>query len=141
MADLVTTLSLLDRREPVHTARRYTDQEFLAFLRAVHDGRAGTEKIVLLGGEPGRTLAPSLTQWLNRHPQVSTELCVGTEEWKRKLLDSLRESERGRAPPVPPEGLPSFLHAVSEWDRDVEHRPRPFAWTRGSARSPQRSGP
>ena len=141
MADLVTTLTLLDRREPVRTARRYTDSEFLAFLRAVHDGRLGEEKIVLLGGGAGPTLSPSLTQWLNRHPQVSTEVCVGTEEWKQRVVDSLRPSEPGRSSQTPPEGVPGFLHAVSEWSRDLDGRPRPFAWTQGPALPSHRSPP
>jgi hypothetical protein len=141
MADLVTTLSLLDRREPLHTARRFTDQEFLAFLRAVHEGRVGTEKIVLLGKESSSSLSPSLVQWLQRHPQVSTEVCAGTEEWKQKVVESIRETQEGRSRQAPPAGLPSFVSAVSEWSREGENRPRPFAWTQGPSAPPHRSAP
>lgn len=132
VADLVTTLSLLDRREPLRTARRYTDQEFLAFLRAVQDGRMGEQKIVLLGKESGPSLSPSLQQWLNRHPRISTEVCAGTEQWRQKVVESIREAHQGRTQQAPPAGLPSFLNAVSEWNREGESRPRPFAWTRGT---------
>ena len=141
MADLVTTLSLLERREPLRTARRYTDQEFLAFLRAVHEGRVGRQKIVLLGKESSSSLSPSLVQWLQRHPQVSTEVCAGTEEWKQKVVESIREIREGRAGQVPPAGLPSFVNAVSEWSREDDVRPRPFAWTQGPSPPTHRSGP
>lgn len=141
MSDLVTTLSLLDRREPPRTARRHMDQEFLAFLRAVQEGRMGKEKIVLLANESSPTLSPSLVQWLNRHPQVSTEVCAGTEEWKQRVVESIRENPQGRARQMPPAGVPGFVSAVHEWSREGENHPRPFAWTLDRPSDPRRAGP
>ena len=140
-ADLVTTLALLDRRNPLRTSRRYSNQEFLSFLRSVHEGRSGKEKIVLLGSESGPTLSSSLVQWLHRHPEVSTEVVAGTEEWKRKVVDSMCEFPSGAPRPAPPAGLTGFLSAVREWSRESDTPPRPFAWTWGPTPGSRRGSP
>lgn len=144
MADLVTTLNLLDRREPLHTSQRHRDQEFLSFLRSVQERRMGLEKIVMLGEASRPTLSPSLLQWLNRHPQISAEVCTGTERWKQKVLESIRTVPEGRSAQTPPVGLPEFLDAVHRWDSESDRRPRPFAWTEDRSsisRSPGRIRP
>lgn len=139
IADLAATLNLLDQSEPIRTTRRYSEQEFLAFLRTVREGHAGPEKVVLLGPESGPALSPPLEQWLRRHPQVSTEVCTGTEQWKQKVVDSIRGNEEGRLRRPPLAGVTSFLTAVNEWQREGSGRVRPFAWTRVAKSVPRRA--
>jgi len=129
MKELVTTLNLLDRQEPVRTSKRHLEQEFLSFLRFVQNRRTANEKIVLLAEPGGPSLSPQLSRWLSRHPQVSTEFCAGPDIWKEKVVEFIRDASENRAEGVAPGGLPKFLTAVDRWKKVSVDGQRPFAWT------------
>lgn len=129
MQQLVTTLNLLDGQESVRSSKRHVDQEFLTFLRSVQERRSAGDRIVLLTEASGPTLSPQLSRWLNRHPQVSTELCAGTESWKLKVVESIRDAAANRLAATAPRGLPKLLTAVDRWKRVSDSMGRPFAWT------------
>lgn len=129
MKELVTTLNLLDRQDPVRTSKRHIDQEFLSFLRFVQNRRMANDRIVLLAEASGPSLSPQLSRWLSRHPQVSTEVCAGTETWKQKIIEYIRDASENRAPGVAPGGLPKLLNAVDRWKKVSVGGQRPFAWT------------
>jgi transposase len=139
MAELVTTLNLLDRRGPLHSSRRHINQEFLSFLRLVHDRRTGGERMVLLAEANGSVLSPQLVHWLHRHPQVSTELCLDSESWKRTVLKSIQNGTETHETESPPGGLQGFLSAAARWREESDDGRRPFAWSKDRSLAANRS--
>lgn len=129
MADLVTTLTCLDADGPPRTSRRHVDQEFLAFLRSVEERLNGNDKVVLFAESSGPSLSPNLQRWLRRHPEFTTQICAGADDWEKKVLEGVRTLTAPRGPPGPPTGLPRFLTAAARWRQESAQSPGPFAWT------------
>jgi len=130
MAELVTTLSLLERPQSLRTSRRHVDQEFLSFLRSVEERRAGPAEIVVLAESQGPSFSEALTKWLSRHPVLGTRLVGGSSPWEESLADSLRRTLETRLVDAPPASLEKLRAAISRWERESEGTSRPFAWTR-----------
>lgn len=129
MQDLITTLNLMDRSEPLRTSHRYLDQEFLAFLRSVDERRSMDEKIFLLAEPSEPALSPHLVRWLSRHPQIFAEQPVGPEAWQRRVVGWLERKWGGLLSEFPPDGLPELMTAVARWKQRNANRFLPFAWT------------
>jgi transposase len=130
LADLVTTLNLLDHHPPVRSSHRYLNQEFLTFLRSVQESRSRDESIHLFAESEGDGLSPALMRWLSRHPQVSARVHAGTEPWKELVLDWFREVSESRSTDSPPESLPRLRTALERWMRENGESAPHFAWTK-----------
>jgi len=135
LKDLVTTLNLLDQRNPqgppLRSSHRYVNQEFLTFLRSVQEGRTGDARIHLLAESEGGELGPALVRWLSRHPQVSARVREGGEPWKKQVAEWISELSATRSgSSSAPASLPSLRSALERWARDNRESPPHFAWTR-----------
>jgi len=130
MADLVTTLDLLDRGELKGSSRRLVDSEFLSFLHSVKQRRKEGEQIQLLSQTSETTLPSALTRWLARHPEFSAEMKAGADPLPQLVAEWLEETSRRQLSGVPPASLPGLRTALERWSRESSVEPRPFAWTR-----------
>jgi transposase len=130
MSDLATTLSLLDNREPRHSAARLVGPEFLSFLHTVGDRRRGPERIQLLAQMPGATTSVPLARWLQRHPEFSADVRAGSAPLNRLVIEWFGERLKRQGAQTPPASLPGLLAAVDRWARETDANLRPFAWTR-----------
>lgn len=129
LKDLVTTLDLLDRGEPVPTSRRHVDQEFLAFLRTVQGRTAMDQRVMLLAEGIEPALSPPIARWLSRHPKVSAQVRTRSGAWNQNVLEWLQATASPRTGDGAPRNLPKLITAVERWKQGNEGGRRPFAWT------------
>jgi len=130
MVDLVTTLNLLDSREPKGSAQRLLDSEFLSFLHSVRARRQGQERIQLLAGSANSRTPVPLDRWLQRHPEFSAEAQVGTGPLREIVVEWFANGVHGHPSGAPTTNLPGLRTAVERWIQETGDQPRPFAWTR-----------
>jgi transposase len=133
MAELISTLNLLDIRQPKGSARGLVDPEFLSFLDSLRERRQGREQIRLLSAAPGGTPPVPLTRWLNRHPEFSAYGPIGNPPLQQIVVKWFGDSSSRLRTENPPASLPGLRMAVERWVREAGDEPRPFAWTRNRA--------
>jgi transposase len=130
MADLVSTLAMLDDRELKGSSHRHVDPEFLSFLRSVQERRKGSEQIQLFAESAGSDAAVPLTRWLRRHPEFLAESQVGQIPLTRLVVEWFSDASAPVPADIAPASLPGLRMAVEHWARESTDEPRPFAWTR-----------
>jgi transcriptional regulator with XRE-family HTH domain len=134
--DLVTTLDLLEKKEPKGSAHRLLDQEFLSFLHTVLERRRGQEQIHLLTESDGGTGPSALTRWLQRHPEFSARVQTRNAPLPQTVVEWLGDVSTQRPTREAPESLSQLRTAVEQWVRDTSNGPRPFAWTKERSGAP-----
>lgn len=130
MADLVSTLDLLDHRPPKGSMTRLVDTEFLSFLRSVQESRRGRERIHLLAESAGSAGAAPLTRWLRRYPEFSARFQVGSAPLMEIALEWFGDPSARLPDDATPMSLPGLRSAVERWLHETRGEPRAFAWTR-----------
>jgi len=131
MADLISTLSLLDGGQLKGSAQCHQDREFLSFLQLVGRRRKSLERILLFTESSGVTTSALLQRWLKRHPEFSThEKQEEDMPLGHILADWIGNSAAHTHSQTLPGSLPVLKTAVNRWIRQAAEEPRPFAWTR-----------
>jgi hypothetical protein len=130
MADLVSTLNLLDNHDPKGSSQRLLNSEFLSFLHSVQKRRQRQERIQLLAGSVDPAAPIPLTRWLRRHPEFSASVRVGSGPLREFVGEWLASATSQRSNDTPPTDLVGLRTAVERWVRETGDQSRAFAWTR-----------
>jgi len=128
--DLIGGLDALERHELRSDSRRFVVAELVTFFRAIGERAGKDQRLLVLLESSTPELPVPLQRWLRRHPRIRVQACLGTDAWKRRLLELVHRTGETTGPAAGPEGLPDFLDAVGAWRRAREGAHGPFAWSR-----------